>query len=312
MPEMSNKPTKVLYIAGWQRSGSTILHRMLGQVDGFFPGSELWYIWERGLLEDRLCGCGAPFRECPFWTELFRHAYGGMDIIDAEQMNQAILSGSRTRQFPLYWTTAGRQRLTKRLEPALETIETLYRTLREHTGSQIIVDSSKSPGYGYMLDLIPEIELYVIHLIRDPRAVSYSWQRKKKQIDSKTKIHMSKINPVKSALLWNVWNKAAERFQQLHPERYIQMRYEDIMQHPRQAIEQIVALSGENANLDFFLDDHTVYLDRTHTIAGNPNRFQSGAIELKLDLEWRQKMNPRHRRIVTALTAPLLARYGYR
>lgn len=44
---------KVLYIAGWGRSGSTILDNVLGQVEGFFSGGELSYLWERGLSENR-------------------------------------------------------------------------------------------------------------------------------------------------------------------------------------------------------------------------------------------------------------------
>jgi len=35
--------TKVLYIAGWGRSGSTILDNVLGQLDGCFSTGELNY-----------------------------------------------------------------------------------------------------------------------------------------------------------------------------------------------------------------------------------------------------------------------------
>src|SRR6476469_754930 len=54
----------VLFIAGWGRSGSTLLDRMLGQVPGVFSAGELRDIWDRGVREDRLCGCGQPFHEC--------------------------------------------------------------------------------------------------------------------------------------------------------------------------------------------------------------------------------------------------------
>ena len=39
----------------------------LGEVDGFFFAGELRYLWQRGLVEDRLCGCGLPLSACPFW-----------------------------------------------------------------------------------------------------------------------------------------------------------------------------------------------------------------------------------------------------
>jgi len=41
----SVEPTaRVLYIAGWGRSGSTILDNVLGQVDGFFSAGELMFL----------------------------------------------------------------------------------------------------------------------------------------------------------------------------------------------------------------------------------------------------------------------------
>ncbi len=77
---------KVLYIAGWGRSGSTILQNVLGELDGFFPVGEIVYVWERNLIGNRLGGCGARFRECEVWQGVLERAYGGTDRIDAEEM----------------------------------------------------------------------------------------------------------------------------------------------------------------------------------------------------------------------------------
>ena len=107
MTSAPKTPVKVLFLAGWQRNGSTLLQRMLGQIEGVFPAGELWYVWEQGLLENRLCGCGSRFRDCPFWVEVFERAFGGMSSIDGKKMMRAVLSGSRTRYLPRYWTSAG-------------------------------------------------------------------------------------------------------------------------------------------------------------------------------------------------------------
>jgi hypothetical protein len=48
-----------------------------------------------------------------------------------------------------------------------------------------------------------------------------------------------------------------------------------------------------------------------HTVAGNPVRMQSGPLRLRVDDAWRGAMSARDRRLVTFLTFPLLARYGY-
>jgi hypothetical protein len=47
-------------------------------------------------------------------------------------------------------------------------------------------------------------------------------------------------------------------------------------------------------------------------VSGNPNRFQSGPVRLRPDDEWISRMRPRDKTLVTLLTLPLLARYGYR
>src|SRR5580704_12095604 len=66
--------TVVLYIAGTGRSGSTLLANILGEVDGVFAAGEVRYLWQRGLTERRLCGCGVPVRECPVWSRVLAEA----------------------------------------------------------------------------------------------------------------------------------------------------------------------------------------------------------------------------------------------
>ena len=66
--------TRVLYIAGTGRSGSTLLANILGEVDGVFAAGEVRYLWQRGLTERRLCGCGVPVRECPVWSRVLAEA----------------------------------------------------------------------------------------------------------------------------------------------------------------------------------------------------------------------------------------------
>jgi hypothetical protein len=52
-------------------------------------------------------------------------------------------------------------------------------------------------------------------------------------------------------------------------------------------------------------------LPGNHMMAGNPVRFTSGFVPIRADTEWREGMGRCHFYVVTALTLPLLARYGY-
>ena len=86
--------TKVLYIAGWGRSGSTILDNVLGQVDGFFSAGELMFLWRRGLIEGRLCGCGRPLRDCDVWMHILDRAYPAG--VDAHERSKGTIGPSET------------------------------------------------------------------------------------------------------------------------------------------------------------------------------------------------------------------------
>ncbi len=307
---MPEEKVKVLYIAGFGRSGSTILGNILEEVEGFFHGGELNFIWEHNLMENRLCGCGAPFDECEVWFSVFERAFGGMERADAREMIRLQALGARTRHVPLMLSSRGRRALTSRLGKYTARLERLYRAIGASTGSRVVVDSSKMPSYGYALGMVPGIELYVVHLIRDPRAAAYSWLKEPRP-DADERSYMNRVNTVKSSLLWDVWNVSSEALWRGSPERYMRLRYEDFVAEPKKSVESILSMLGENAGRLPFVGEREVELGAGHTVAGNPNRFRSGPVRLRPDEEWASRMRPRDRRLVTLLTLPLLARYGY-
>ena len=81
-PRTKAKETKVLYLAGAGRSGSTLLGRLFAEPPQAVHVGELVYLWRRGFAENHLCGCGVPFLECPFWSEVFARGFGGFDGVD--------------------------------------------------------------------------------------------------------------------------------------------------------------------------------------------------------------------------------------
>ena len=308
---MDSSPVKVLYVAGLGRSGSTILANTLGQVDGFFSGGELNFIWKHALIENRLCGCGRPSRECPFWGPVFDGEFGGQSEDLAREMMRLQYAGARTRHIPLMLTENGRTQVRKRLGPFLENTGRLYRAIRSVSGSRVVVDTSKEPAYGYALGMVPGIDLRVLHLVRDPRAAAYSWAKKKRQPDSTDREFMHQKTPTQSAVLWDAWNAAIEALWRRTPEKYLRLRYEDFISDPRSSFEAMLKLVGEQGADLPLVGEREVKLGISHTVSGNPNRFDTGAVELKQDRAWTEKMSPRDQKLVTALTVPLLKRYHY-
>lgn len=308
---MDNAPVKVLYVAGLGRSGSTILANTLGQVEGFFSGGELNFIWKHALIENRLCGCGRPSRECPFWGPVFDGEFGGQSEDLAREMMRLQYAGARTRHIPLMLTEGGREKIKDRLGPFLENTGRLYRAIRSVSGSRVVVDTSKEPAYGYALGMVPGVDLRVLHLVRDPRAAAYSWAKKKRQPDSADREFMHQKTPTQSAVLWDAWNAAIETLWRGNPEKYLRLRYEDFIADPRRSFEKILDLTDEeNAELPL-VGEREVKLGISHTVSGNPNRFDTGTVELRPDQAWTKKMSARDQRLVTALTVPLLKRYHY-
>ncbi len=52
-------------------------------------------------------------------------------------------------------------------------------------------------------------------------------------------------------------------------------------------------------------------LGPAHTVSGNPMRFTTGQVPITTDNRWRTALPAADRRLVTGLTLPLLAGYGY-
>jgi hypothetical protein len=302
---------KVLYVVGLGRSGSTILSNSLGQIPGFFSGGELNFIWRHNVLENRLCGCGRSFRECPVWTRVMDQAFGGMDGVDPRAMMRLQNLGTRTRHIPMMLTRRGRRSLAQRLEKLLTAYGRLYEAIGAVTGNRVIVDSSKEPAHGFVMSMVPGVDFYALHLIRDPRAAAYSWSKKKPQPDTNTRDFMVRFSPAKSSALWDSWNASAGALWRRAPDRYLRLRYEDFVADPREGFEKILALVGEPEAGPPLVGAREVKLGVSHTVSGNPNRFETGAVELRTDREWISSMKPRDKAIVTALTLPLLKHYGY-
>ena len=302
---------KVLYVVGLGRSGSTILSNSLGQIPGFFSGGELNFIWRHNVLENRLCGCGRPFRECPVWTRVMDQAFGGMDGVDPRAMMRLQNLGTRTRHIPMMLTKGGRRSLAQRLEKLLLAYGRLYEAIGAVTGSRVIVDSSKEPAHGFAMSMVPGVDFCALHLVRDPRAAAYSWSKKKPQPDTNTRDFMVRFGPAKSSALWDSWNASAGALWRRAPDRYLRLRYEDFVADPRESFEKILALVGEPDAGPPLVGEREVKLGVSHTVSGNPNRFETGAVELRTDREWISRMKPRDKALVTALTLPLLKHYGY-
>lgn len=320
--------TRVLYLGGLGRSGTTLLDRLLGELPGAVSLGEVTHLWERGVVGGERCGCGKSFGDCAFWREVGRLAFGGWEQVDIERLRALRAAVDRTRHIP---ALARRRRrlpdaMRERVDAYVSHYVRLYRAVAEVSGARVLIDSSKQASLASCLrwattgsEAAERIDLRVLHVVRDSRGVAYSWTKKVRRPEAVTggEEFMAQWSPAKAAAYWNAENGAFALLARRGVPTML-VRYEEFLRAPIASLRRIAefaGLPGDDAAMAFLTeaDDGgvTARLSANHTASGNPMRFQTGPVLLRRDEEWRTRLRHIDRRRVTALTYPLLRRYGY-
>ena len=287
----------VVYIAGAGRSGSTLLDNLLGAAEGWFSAGELRLLWAGRSMWTHRCGCGEPLRSCPLWTSVLEAAR--LDVAAMGALQDRLARGRRAGL-----ALTGRARSDRARYVA--GLHSLYRAIGEVSDARVVVDSSKSPS-GAVLTIDTGAPVVVVHLVRDPRAVAWSWRRTAERAEDEALPFAPRLAVV-SAAEWLATNGATELARRRRPRAaWVRLRYEDVVAEPAGALATVRQTTGL-PETPFAVPDS---LPPNHTVAGNPSRFRSGAFALRADDEWRARLGPVDRRMVTAVAAPLLLRYGY-
>jgi hypothetical protein len=287
----------ILYIAGVGRSGSTILGDILGTADGLYHVGEVKDFGRISYTRNYKCGCGDSIRNCDFWQQVL-----SSHRIDKNKTLSILSTLSkkipRTHLVPFLLNTKNK------LEASLlKCIYQLYYEIVSISNSNLIVDSSKIPSYLYVLSKIDDINLRVIHLVRDPRAICYSWHRKK--------IHGFKPNSdSRIGLGWTIRNSVLDYWGHKNPNKYIKIYYEDFAQRPNRCVNKIFDnydINSENP----MNKDGTVFIKKMHTTGGNPSKHKRQEVKIRPDDEWKNNLRFLPKYKVSFLTLPLLIKYRY-
>jgi hypothetical protein len=302
---------RVLYVGGLGRSGSTLTDRLLGQISGCVSAGELVHLWNRGLIANERCGCGEPFRSCPFWTEVGDRAFGGWRRVDAEGVSRLQGEVDRNRYVPwLLVSAAAPPGWRRKLERYADMLSRVYRAVAEASRCDVVVDSSKHASTAALLRNVEGVDLRLVQLVRDPRGVAYSWAKLTDRPDVVGGgATMARVGPARVSARWLSYNMIFGVLRARRPALLV--RYEDLVRDPAGELRRILGLVDRADASLAFLSDGRAELAVQHTVSGNPLRFRTGAVDIRADEEWRHAMSPGERRLVTTITAPLRAAYGY-
>jgi hypothetical protein len=328
-------PVTIVYIMSSGRSGSTILDIVLGNHPEIESTGEVglltrttWISQEsiRGIEAKRtrlpICACGkrldvhavdtAAVEACPFWASVRREwiERAGRDAVESYPTLQDAFD--RYRRWPrlLY----ERHRPSPRFLSYARLTRTLFESMRAVSGKPIIVDSSKPPFRALAFAIMPGIDLRLVHLVRDPRAVSAS--RKKvlrKDVQAGIEWDHTPASIWRAGITWTGINLLSEWVcAQLRPDRAIRLRHEDFLDDIESALNRIGTLVGldftDVANAASSGDPMQV----GHNIGGNRVRM-SGSVTLQPDtVELENALSSKDQQLLRLLTGSVTRRYGYK
>src|SRR6056297_3206806 len=172
----AEKPQKVIFIGGCSRSGSTLLGRLLNQVDGFFHVGELHQIWKKCFGQNWSCECGELFRSCDLWMDIIDETFGYVHGVDAQALRTLKRQAYRHHLLPA-WRKRTKGKSRAAADEYGDILARMLHAAARKTHSRVIVDSSKNAAHGLCLLHAPGLEVYVVHLVRDSRAVAHSLAR---------------------------------------------------------------------------------------------------------------------------------------
>lgn len=304
--------THILFIGGSGRCGSTVLAHILDRHSRVFFGGELISSWDYFSRNLGRCSCGETTDRCSFWSRVrLRLLSNGGPASDFVRMSRLRFIFDRAhRALPYALFRTGVIKMSDSLRDYLVATKALLQAIRECSSCQFIVDTSKSGSHALLLRLIHGLDPRVIHLVRDSRAVAYSWARKKRDPGRGPNGYMTKKSLLRSLAEWNVMNSSVELARTVGLP-FMRLRYEDLVGQPERSIASLATFSGLGKISSDLSSRGTVKLKLNHSIGGNPTRFVTGAVSLRIDNEWRLSMPWHKRRIAELLTAPLMWRYGY-
>ncbi len=276
---IDTRPT-ILYIAGFGRSGSTILGMVLGAHPEALAVGEINQVFINWMQPKKRCACGERLHRCPLWTQVrahFEQALPDITLERAAAITHAIEhlgarpSPDQRAQYRAIW-------------------QALLTSVAQVSGARYIVDSSKTAADAlHRPAALREagFEVRVVHLVRDPRAVVWSTIRLHRERTQRTNWIDTTARGVKTL--------AHLVLTETRQSSLVRLSYEDLTTQPQRTLEQI----GAGVGIDFAPVIAQIArgdgLIAEHVLAGDLARMDSarGGLHLRpARADWRGQLPP--------------------
>lgn len=320
---------KLIYILAASHSGSTLTAMLLGANPNICTVGEL-KITHLGDPEKYRCACGEPIKKCRFWNLI-------VTAMQKQGVNYELgktvtnISSTENRYIKRFLRPQFKGKLFEYLRDCalffspqwhthLRFVQknntALMRSLREVSGKQFIVDSSKVAIRLKYLLRNRDIDIKVVRLIRDGRAVALTYMDPYNFADaSKPELRAGgfggnrdgqRMSMKKAAYEWLFNNREAEyMLRQLDRKKWIEIHYEDICLKTDVTLQKISDFIGIDT-----ISDYKNFRRIPQHVVGNGMRLDTGS-EIQLDERWKKALSPEDLKVFDNVAGTLNRKYGY-
>lgn len=325
---MTEARARLVYLLAASHSGTTLTALLLASHPAIATVGELKQT-SLGDVGRYLCSCGVPIRRCLFWRAVcesllargwsFEPGDGSMDLAAGttpyvRRLLKPLHRGrvpELLRDAALGWSPGWQSHL----EQWQRSNAWLVEAVRELTGCHCLVDSSK---IGICLKYLlrnPALDVRVLRVVRDGRAVMLTYMDPARYADARDERLRGggcggervseRLSSRQAAVEWRRSNEEAACIVGLLPrDAWRQVRYEDICLDPQTTLRPVLRWLGVDADVALRLDR-----SRNHVV-GNGMRLDA-ADTIGLDDRWRTTLTHRQLAEFESLAGDLNRRLGY-
>jgi len=323
------KRIPLIYILAASHSGSTLLAMLLGTHPEIITVGELKFT-SLGNVERYLCSCQKEIKKCRFWSdvvqEMAKRGYPfdfsnlGTDFYSemssyVQWLFRPLHRGrvlERVRDSALALSPTWRTRF-----PRIQELNTgLIESICNLTGKKAIVDSSK---VGLRLKFLlrnPALDVKVIRLIRDGRAVAMTYTDPARFADAKAPAfrgggmggerESERLTMALASREWRRSNEEAEAIlKNLDPSQWIEVHYETLCAQTDATLKELFKFIGVNSDCKL-----AGFRSISHHIIGNGMRLDT-TDEIKLDDRWREVLSMSELEVFNSIAGEMNRRLGY-
>ena len=301
---------KLAYILAASHSGSTLLSMLLGAHPQTCTVGELKLTpGAIGDVDRYRCSCGELIRSCGFWNRV-QEAMAGrnlqFDIANAgtnyrlpgdgyaHKLSAALHRGrfQETLRDAALWMYPSWRKHLKRTH---KQNSALISTVADLSGAKIVIDSSKLALRLKYLLKNPDLDIKVIRLIRDGRAVALTYTDPSQFADAQDSSLRGggsggdrkgeRLSKTLAARAWRRSNIEAEHLlARLDEDQWTEVRYEEYCAEPDKTLARL---------FEFLEVDPTLavrdFRSIAHHVLGNGMRLDATS-EIRLDDRWRTEL----------------------